>query len=222
MVRADEDAHAADADNDAENLEEAVAHAEEEEGDDDHHHDGPEVDELCAEDVGVAVRQDGEVVALDIKEGHDEVLPAISVRHLKPGFGALLVHKVRGIDEGEQHVVEHGLEGGDRGADLAEERGEGVGRGDAEGEDLPDDEDDPEIAGQEVGVPFGGACLEEVKTLADGGVILAGNVGCIGIIGVVVGRRYGGGDGAGRGLALGFVSAGRESVVWRRHGCGVG
>ena len=48
MVRGDEDAHAADADEDSGDLGDVVADAEEEEGDDDDDGDGPEVDEGCA------------------------------------------------------------------------------------------------------------------------------------------------------------------------------
>ena len=46
VVGTEEDAHAADADEDADDLGGVVAHVEEDEGDEDDHYDGPEVDEL--------------------------------------------------------------------------------------------------------------------------------------------------------------------------------
>lgn len=47
VVGAEEDAHAANADEDADDLGGMVADVEENEGDDDDHYDGPEIDELC-------------------------------------------------------------------------------------------------------------------------------------------------------------------------------
>ena len=73
MVGAHENAKTADADEDADDLSGVVPHVEEEEGDDDDEDDGPEVDELGGEDGGVAVGEDGEVVAFDIEEGEDDV-----------------------------------------------------------------------------------------------------------------------------------------------------
>ena len=66
MVGANENSKTADADEDSDDLSGVVAHAQEEEGDDDDEDDGPEVDELGGEDGGVAVGEDGEVVAFDI------------------------------------------------------------------------------------------------------------------------------------------------------------
>lgn len=50
-----------------------VADMEEEKGDGDDEDDGPEVDELGGEDGGVAVGENGEVVAFDIEKRKDEV-----------------------------------------------------------------------------------------------------------------------------------------------------
>jgi hypothetical protein len=50
-----------------------VADAEEDEGDDDDDDDGPEVDELCRENGGVAVGQDSEIIPFDVEEGEDDV-----------------------------------------------------------------------------------------------------------------------------------------------------
>ncbi len=50
-----------------------VADVEEKKGDGDDEDDGPEVDELGGEDGGVAVGEDGEVVAFDVEKREDEV-----------------------------------------------------------------------------------------------------------------------------------------------------
>ena len=73
MIGANENAKTADADKDSDDLSGVVADTEEEEGDDDDKDDGPEVDELGGEDGGVAVGEDGEVVAFDVEEGEDDV-----------------------------------------------------------------------------------------------------------------------------------------------------
>lgn len=73
MVRGDEHAHAADADEDSGNLGDVVADTEEEEGDDDDDGDGPEVDQGCAEHGRVAVGEDDEVIAFYVAEGEDYV-----------------------------------------------------------------------------------------------------------------------------------------------------
>ena len=73
MIRGEQDTHATDADEDAEDLGGVVADVEEEEGDGDDEDDGPEVDELGGEDGGVAIGENGEVVAFDVEEGEDEV-----------------------------------------------------------------------------------------------------------------------------------------------------
>lgn len=73
MIRGKEDAHASNADEDAQNLGPVVADAQEEEGDGDHHDDGPEVDELRGEDGGVTVGEDSKVITFDVAEGEDYV-----------------------------------------------------------------------------------------------------------------------------------------------------
>ena len=73
MVGRDEYAHAAYANEDSDDLGPVVAHAEEDERDDDDHDDGPEVDELGAQDIGVLVGKDDEVVAFDVAEGKDDI-----------------------------------------------------------------------------------------------------------------------------------------------------
>ena len=73
VVRRDEYAHTANANEDSDDLSPVVAHAEEYEGDDDDHDDGPEVDELGAEDVGVLVGKDNEIVAFDVAESENDI-----------------------------------------------------------------------------------------------------------------------------------------------------
>ena len=46
-----------------------VANLEEKERNDNDNDDGPEIDELRGKDGGVAIRKDGEIVALNITEG---------------------------------------------------------------------------------------------------------------------------------------------------------
>lgn len=114
VVAREQDARAPDADEDADDLEDLVAHAQEEEGDDDDDDDGPEVDELCGQDVGVVVGQHGEVVALDVEEREDEVLPAVAPEDGAELAKPVLIQHVRKVDERQEHVVEEGLERRDR------------------------------------------------------------------------------------------------------------
>lgn len=133
VVAANQNTHATAADEDTHDLEDSVADLEQEERDDDDANNGPEVDELGGEDVGVAVGQDSKVVALDIEERHDEVLPAISPGDSNPLARTILEQEDGGVDEEHEDVVEDGLEGGNVGALLGEETCKGVGRRDAQG-----------------------------------------------------------------------------------------
>ncbi len=100
---------------------------------------------------GVAVREHCEVVALDIEEGEDDVLPAISEDNAAPFGESVSVDGVGSVDEVEEDVVEESLEGGDGSAFGHQQRGKRIGAGDTEGEDLAESEDKPEIFGSEVG-----------------------------------------------------------------------
>ena len=73
VVATQEDAHAADADENTDDLGDVVADSEHEKGEDDDDDDGPEVDQLRAKDGGVAVGEDGEVVSFHVHEGEEEV-----------------------------------------------------------------------------------------------------------------------------------------------------
>lgn len=116
VVARDEDADAADADQDADDLGDVVAHAQEAKRDDDDGDDGEEVDELRGEDGGVAVGEHGEVVPLHVEEGEDDVFPAMAEHEAAPAGEAVAVEGEGGVDKVEQDVVEEGLEGGDGGA----------------------------------------------------------------------------------------------------------
>lgn len=99
--------------------------------------DGPEVDELGAEDGGVAVCEDDEVVALHVTEGEDDVLPSLTVDDLSPLLDAVAIEGERGIDYGQQDVVEQRLEGRNGCSCGRQQAGEGVCSRDAECQYLP-------------------------------------------------------------------------------------
>lgn len=136
MVRRDEDAHPADADEDTQDLGDVIAHAQEEEREHDDHHDRPEVDELDAEHGGVRVCQHHEVVALDVAEGQDDVFPAVAVHQAEPALDAVTVHRVGSEDGRQQGVVEQCLESGDGPFLSLEEGREGARRRVGNGEQL--------------------------------------------------------------------------------------
>lgn len=204
VIARQQDAGAADADEDADDLEDLVAHAQQQEGDDDDDDDGPEVDELGREDVGVVIGQNDKVVALDIQKREDEVLPAVVQEDAAELAQAVLVQHVGEVDEGQQHVVEEGLEGRDRRVVHDEQRREGVGRRDGEREHLADHEHDPEVLRREVRVPAYLLVLEHVEALAHDLVIRSRSS----IAMATRGRRVAGGGGA--------VAA--DAVVVRRDG----
>ena len=89
-------------------------------------HNGPEVDERCRENSGVAVGQDSEVVTLDVAEGQQKVLPAPFELKVKVAARRVAKDSVGEIDKREQDIVEQRLEGGDRGAFIDEKGSEGV------------------------------------------------------------------------------------------------
>ena len=124
---------------------------------------------MGAQNCSVTVGEDGEVVALDVEEGEDDVFPAILEDDLAPLCEAILADGVVGVDDVEQHIVEEGLEGGDGGAFNDEEGGERVGACDADGEDLAEREDEPEVAGAEVGeLGFPGFFFDRLDVVIDG------------------------------------------------------
>lgn len=125
VVGCEQEAHTGDTDEDTSNLSPVVSHLEEDERDCDNDDNGPEVDELCAQDSRVAVGENGEVIALDVEEREDNVLPAVLIDHARPAFETLLVQGDSGVDDHEEDVVEQRLEGRNRSARIGEQSGQG-------------------------------------------------------------------------------------------------
>lgn len=116
VVRGQQDAEAADADENTQDLGPVVAHLEEEEANSDDDDDGPEVDQLRGQDGRVAVREHGEVISLYVAEREDDVLPAVFEEKLAIFFPAVLVDGPGRVDQVEQDVDEKRLKCGDAGA----------------------------------------------------------------------------------------------------------
>lgn len=180
MVRCQQNAHATTADEDANDLEDLVADLQDEERDDDDADNGPEVQKLGGQEVGVSVGEDGKVVSLDIEEGHDQVLPAVLPGHTRPGAGTILDEEDESVDNEEKDVVEETLEGGDAGPGLGEKGTEGVGGGDAQSQSLSDGDDDPEVASRKVAIPVDRLGFEDVDALSDSSVFAGGGSGGVG------------------------------------------
>ncbi len=66
MVTAEEDAHATDADTDADDLSPVIANTEESEGEQYDNNDGPEINELRGHDGRIPVCKYGEVITLHV------------------------------------------------------------------------------------------------------------------------------------------------------------
>lgn len=180
-VAAEEHAHAATGDEDAEELKGPVAHLEQQERDDDDADDGPKVEQLGREEVGVAVGEDGEVVALDVEKRKDKVLPAVGDDDAPDLAGPVAVKHVRDVHEAEQDVVEEALERGDGGAVVGEEGGEGARGGVGEAEELAEGEDEPKVIGFEVGVPVNVFGFDLAQARGHGG----GGGGVVAVVAVV-------------------------------------
>lgn len=99
-----------------------------------------------------SVCQDGEVVALDIAEGEEEVFPAETpgLDYVPPALPAIEIDGVGGVDDVEENVVEEGLQPRDGGSNLGEQGRKSVGAGDAQRKHLTEQEHDPELLGLEV------------------------------------------------------------------------
>lgn len=219
VITANQNTHTTTADQDTNDLEDSVADLEKEERDDNDTDNSPEVDQLRRQNVGVPVGQNSEVIALNVQEGHDEVLPAILDSNLPPAAETVLVEEHRCVDEEHKDVVEDGLEGGNVGACLGEEAGECVGRGDTQGKNLAESEDDPEVDGGQVAVPVDRLDLEGVNALADGGIFVGGcRRGVGGSCGFVGGWALGVADG--NGLLRRHVEGLFEGIVeYADHAC---
>lgn len=73
VIRRNQHAHAANTDQDTDDLGNVIADAEEYERRQDNNDDGPEIDQLGTHHGGVLVREDHEVVALDIAERENDI-----------------------------------------------------------------------------------------------------------------------------------------------------
>lgn len=142
-----------------------VANLEEKERNGDNNDDSPETDELRGKDRGVAICQDGEIVALNITEGQDDVCQAISYipisfavttptfppilpDHFRPFLEPVFVESIPSIHYIKQHIVEQSLEGRDGCALNDQKCGQSIGAGDTNREDLAKNEDEPKIFGE--------------------------------------------------------------------------
>ena len=88
------------------------------------------------------------------------------------------------------------MESRDVGAGVSEERGERVGGGDAQREDLPDENDNVEVDGGEVGVPFCRGVLEQREAVFDGLRGFSIRISVV-VVGGVGGEEVGGEEGGG-------------------------
>jgi hypothetical protein len=78
VVTRDKQASPCHTNKDATDLSPVVTDLEEKKRYDNDDHDSPEVDELRREDCGIAICEDGKVVALDVTEGQDDVCETVS------------------------------------------------------------------------------------------------------------------------------------------------
>lgn len=193
VITGNENTHTTTADHNTNDLKDSVPNLEQEERNDNNADNSPKVNKLRRQDVRVSVRQNSEVVSLDVQKRHDEVLPPILHSNAPPALDAVLPKKNRRVDEEHEDVVEDGLERGNVGARICEEAGEGVGGRDAQRKNLAQCEDDPEVEGGQVAVPMNGLDLEGVDALADGGIFVCGDGGLGSVGGWALGVALGGG-----------------------------
>lgn len=175
MITGKQKSHAATSNQDANDLENLVADLEQDEGDDDNADNGPKVEQLCRQQVRVAVGQDGKVVAKHIEKAEDKVLPAVAQDDAAQLGGAELDQRNGYVDEGQQCVVEDGLQG--RNGPVLPRRqaaGKGVGTRNAQREDLADDEDEPKVPSGQVRVPVHLLGLDLVNGGANGRLVFTG------------------------------------------------
>lgn len=92
VVGRKQDSHSSTADQDTGDLRPFVADAQEEERYDHDADDGPKVQQLSGEDVGVVVREDGEVVSFDVEEGKAYVFPAVDAEQHEVALEAIFVN----------------------------------------------------------------------------------------------------------------------------------
>jgi hypothetical protein len=113
-----------------------VSYAQEDERDYHNANNGPEVQKLCREDIGVAVSQYCKVIPLNIHETENNILPSINHEQFKVLFKAVVVDGIRCIDKCEEDIVKECLEGRNGRSFIGKQGGESIRCCDAEGEDL--------------------------------------------------------------------------------------
>lgn len=129
LVGSENDAYAADAEKNTDDLGPVVADLEEKKGDYHDDYDGPEVDELGGEDGGlkmilvlhsecfllkmatyVSVCKNDKVIALNVHERKNEESPSFEDYQATPALETVLVNRVARVDQVEKNVVEERLE----------------------------------------------------------------------------------------------------------------
>jgi len=85
----------------------------------------------------VAEAEHGEVIALDIAKGKDEIAPAIFVNHSEPAFESVFVDSDRCPYNIQTNIIKESLKGRNVGVVHGQKRRKGIGANDAEGQDLP-------------------------------------------------------------------------------------
>lgn len=81
-----------------------VSAVQEDERNDNDADDGPETKQLGAQQRGIAISKNHEVISFDIQERKDEITPAILVKKTKPFLETVLVDSDTGVDQVEDHV----------------------------------------------------------------------------------------------------------------------
>ena len=88
-------------------------------------------------DLRIPISKDGKVVPLDIQKRQNDILPTILEHELDPPLDAILVDRIRAVDQREKDIVPQSLESGNGEGLCGEEGGERVGGCDTESQDLP-------------------------------------------------------------------------------------
>lgn len=136
MITRKQDTHSTATDKDTGYLSPFVANAKKSEGDDNDADYGPEIQKLSRKEVGVAVSEDGEVIAFYIHKTQQDVLPAIDEEDFEVFLDTVAIDGIGGVNDGEKDVVEKGLKGGNGGSFVDKESGKGVGCCNAKGKHL--------------------------------------------------------------------------------------
>jgi hypothetical protein len=204
-----------DADQYPHDLRPVVADFQEEEGQHHDNDDGPELDQLRGQDRCISVRQHGEIVALHVAEGEDDVFPPIFQDQPAPLCEPVAIPCVSRVYDCQEDVVEQGLEGRDTGPFIREEGAECVRTGIAEGEDLAQRQDDPEFLRLEESQCVSPGLLLRGRIVVCGAPVAVASV--VGFVEALV-EQLGGAVYA-DGRHLGTLAAGRGGAAEVNAGC---